>query len=81
MHPYQKVEKLVKIIFSNILDNKNKCNVRKMGKEPTKTYIIKCDKKPFRATFNIAEEIMKKKEKEVKLNINDLTGNFVIKTH
>ena len=83
-YPYQKVEKLVKIIFSNILENRNiECNVRKLGQNPTKTYIIKSDRKPFMLylTCNIdAGEIMKKKEKEIKLSITDLTGNFVIKT-
>ena len=54
-----------------------------IGKEVTKTYIIKSDKKPLilYLTCNIdAEEVETSKSKQIKLNITDLSGNFVIKT-
>ena len=83
-YPYQKVEKLVRTIFNNILETKDiECNVRMIGKEVTKTYIIKSDKKPLilYLTCNIdAEEVETSKSKQIKLNITDLSGNFVVKT-
>ena len=83
-YPYQKVEKLVKTIFNNILETKDiECNVRMIGKDVTKTYIIKSNKKPLilYLTCNIdADEVETSKTKQIKLNITDLSGNFVIKT-
>ena len=83
-YPYQKVEKLVRTIFNNILETRDiECNVRMIGKEVTKTYIIKSNKKPLilYLTCNIdAEEVETSKSKQIKLNITDLSGNFVVKT-
>ena len=80
-HPYQKVEKRAQTFFQDILE----CSTiviknKKINKQPSSTFIVQSEKQPLVCYLkcNITAEEPKNSNEDIKINITDISGNFIV---
>ena len=80
-YPYQKVEKRAQTFFQDILECSTiEIKNKKINKQPSSIFIVQSDKQPVVCYLkcNIIAEEPKNSNEDIKINITDISGNFIV---
>jgi hypothetical protein len=80
-YPYQKVEKRAQTFFQDILECSNiVIKNKKINKQPSSTFIVQSEKQPLVCYLKciITTEEPKNSNEDIKINITDISGNFIV---
>jgi hypothetical protein len=80
-YPYQKVENRAQTFFQDILECSTiEIKNKKINKQPSSIFIVQSDKQPVVCYLkcNIISEEPKNRNEDIKINITDISGNFIV---